>query len=141
MSGEWLGRIHKVELPRHLTRAEADTLVTSCISEGVSASVSAEYNTPKFVDNPKYVLAPMMKSHTLAVLQNNLKISYVMLFQYVLARQSCMYVHSVIIVSKGIHDGPCLCNIPVVNSSQFSSNPYTRVLTSMKTAISGTAYR
>ena len=112
VSGEWLGRIHKVELPRHLTRAEADTLVTSCISEGVSASVSAEYNTPKFVDNPKYVLAPMTKSHNLAVLRNNLKISYVMLFQYVLARQSCMYARSVIIVSKGIHDGPCLCNIP-----------------------------
>ena len=70
VSGEWLGRIHKVELPRHLTRAEADTLVTSCISEGVSASVSAEYNTPKFVDNPKYVLAPMTKSHNLAVLRN-----------------------------------------------------------------------
>ena len=108
MSGEWLGRIHKVELPRHLTRAEADTLVTSCISEGVSASVSAEYNTPKFVDNPKYVLAPMTKSHNLAVLRNNLKISYVMLFQSVLARQSCMHARSVIIVSKGIHDGPCL---------------------------------
>ena len=88
MSGEWLGRIHKVELPRHLTRAEADTLVTSCISEGVSASVSAEYNTPKFVDNPN------------------------LLFQSVLARQSCMHARSVIIVSKGIHDGPCLCNIP-----------------------------
>ena len=85
----------KVELPRHLTRAEADTLLTSCISEGVSASVSAEYNTPKFVDNPKYVLAPTTKSHNLAV------------------RQSCMYARSVIIVSKGIHDGPCLCNIPV----------------------------
>ena len=87
MSGEWLGRIHKVELPRHLTRAEADTLVTSCISEGVSASVSAEYNTPKFVDNPKYVLAPMTKSHNLAVL----KISYVMVFQrdYRLQRHSC----------------------------------------------------
>ena len=94
------GRIHKVELPRHLTRAEADTLVTSCISEGVSASVSAEYNTPKFVDNPKYVLAPMTKSHNLAVLRNILKTSYVMLFQYVLARQSCMHARSVIIVSK-----------------------------------------
>ena len=85
-SGECLGGIHKVELPRHLTRAEADTLVTSCISEGVSASVSAEYNTPKFVDNPKYVLAPMTKSHNLAVLRNIFKISFVMLFQYVLAR-------------------------------------------------------
>ena len=83
-SGECLGRIHKVELPRHLTRAEADTLVTSCISEGVSASVSAEYNTPKFVDNPKYVLAPMTKSHNLAVFRNIFEISYV--FQYVLAR-------------------------------------------------------
>ena len=80
------GRIHIVELPRHLTRAEADTLVTSCISEGVSASVSAEYNTPKFVDNPKYVLAPMTKSHNLAVLRNMFEISYVMLFQYLLAR-------------------------------------------------------
>ena len=76
-SDECLGRIHKVELPRHLTRAEADTLVTSCISEGVSASVSAEYNTPKFVDNPKYVLAPMTKSHNLAVLRNIFEISYV----------------------------------------------------------------
>ena len=85
-SGECLGRIHEVELPRHLTRAEADTLVTSCISEGVSASVSAEYNTPKFVDNPKYVLAPMTKSHNLAVLRNIFEISHVMLFQYVLAR-------------------------------------------------------
>ena len=73
MSGEWLGRIHKVELPRHLTRAEADTLVTSCISEGVSASVSAEYNTPKFVDDAQYVLAPMTKSHNLAVLHKLLK--------------------------------------------------------------------
>ena len=45
----------------------------------VSASVSAEYKTPYFVDNPKYVLAPIMKSH-------NLAISYVMLVQYVLAR-------------------------------------------------------
>ena len=70
MSGEWLGRIHKVELPRHLTRAEADTLITSYISEGVSVSVSAEYNTPKFVDIPKYVLAPMTKSHNLAVLRD-----------------------------------------------------------------------
>ena len=83
MSGEWLGRIHKVELPRHLTRAEADTLVTSCISEGVSVSVSAEYNTPKFVDNAQYVLAPMTKSHNLAV--QSIEISYVMLFQFVLA--------------------------------------------------------
>ena len=83
MSGEWLGRIHQVELPRHLTRAEADTLVTSCISEGVSASVSAEYNTPKFVDNAQYVLAPMTKSHNLAI--QIIEISYVMLFQFVLA--------------------------------------------------------
>ena len=82
MSGEWLGRIHKVELPRHLTRAEADTLVTSCISEGVSVSVSAEYNTPKFVDNAPYVLAPMTKSHNLAVLRDIFKMSYVLVFQY-----------------------------------------------------------
>ena len=83
MSGEWLGRIHKVELPRHLTRAEADTLVTSCISEGVSVSVRAEYNTPKCVDNAQYVLAPMTKSHNLAV--QIIEISYAMLFQFVLA--------------------------------------------------------
>ena len=51
----------------------------------VSASVSAEYKTPYFVDNPKYVLAPMTKSH-LAVLRNIREISYVMLVQYVLAR-------------------------------------------------------
>ena len=85
-SGEWLGAHPYSRMPRHLTHAEADTLVTSCISEGVSASVSAEYNTPKFVDNPKYVLAPMTKSHNLAVLRNIFEISYVMLFQYVLAR-------------------------------------------------------
>ena len=84
-SGEWLGAHPYSRMPRHLTRAEADTLVTSCISEGVSASVSAEYNTPKFVDNPKYVLAPMTKSHNLAVLRNMFEISYAILFQYVLA--------------------------------------------------------
>ena len=67
MSVEWLWSIHKVELPRHLTRAEADTLVTSCISEGVSVSVSAEHNTPKFVDNAQWVLAPMTKCHNLAI--------------------------------------------------------------------------
>ena len=81
---EWLGRIHKVELPRHLTRAEADTLVTSCISEGVSVSVSAEYNTPKFVDNAQYVLALMTKRHYDLAIQI-IEISYVMLFQFVLA--------------------------------------------------------
>ena len=70
VSGEWLGAHPYSRMPWHLTRAEADTLVTSCISEGVSASVSAEYNTPKFVDNPKYVLAPMTKSHNLAVLRD-----------------------------------------------------------------------
>ena len=52
----------------------------------VSASVRAEYKTPYFVDNPKYVLAPMTKSHNLAVLRNIREISYVMLVQYVLAR-------------------------------------------------------
>ena len=52
----------------------------------VSAIVSAEYKTPYFVDNPKYVLAPMTKSHNLAVLRNICEISYVMLVQYVLAR-------------------------------------------------------
>ena len=53
----------------------------------VSASVSAEYKTPYFVDNPKYVLlAPMTKSHNLAVLRNIPELSYVMLVQYVLAR-------------------------------------------------------
>ena len=67
MSVEWLWRIHKIELPRHLRCAEADTLVTLCISEGVSVSVSAEYNTPKFVDNAQYVLAPMTKRHNLAI--------------------------------------------------------------------------
>ena len=47
----------------------------------VSASVSAEYKTPYFVDNPKYVLALMTKSHNLAVLRNICEISYVMLVQ------------------------------------------------------------
>ena len=83
MSVEWLWRIHKVELPRHLTRAEADTLVTSCISEGVSVSVSTEYNTPKFVDNAQCVLAPMTKRHNLAI--QIIEISYEMLIQFVLA--------------------------------------------------------
>ena len=70
MSGEWLGAHPYSRMPRHLTRAEADTLVTSCISEGISACGSAEYNTPKFVDNSNYVLAPMTKSHNLAVLRD-----------------------------------------------------------------------
>ena len=83
MSVEWLWRIHKVEFPRHLTRAEADTLITSCISEGVSVSVSAEYNTPKFVDNAQCVLAPMTKRHNLAI--QIIEISYEMLIQFVLA--------------------------------------------------------
>ena len=52
----------------------------------VSVSVSAEYRTPYLVDTPKYVLAPMTKSHNLAVLRNIREISYVMLVQYVLAR-------------------------------------------------------
>ena len=52
----------------------------------VSASVSAEYETPYFVGNPKYVLAPNTKCHNLAVFRNIREISYVMLVQYVLAR-------------------------------------------------------
>ena len=83
MSDEWLWRIHKVEFPRHLTRAEVDTLITSCISEGVSVSVSAEYNTPKLVDNAQCVLAPMTKRHNLAI--QIIEISYEMLIQFVLA--------------------------------------------------------
>ena len=56
------------------------------VSASVSFNASAEYKTPYFVDNPKYVLAPMTKSHNLAVLRNICEISYVMLVQYVLAR-------------------------------------------------------
>ena len=76
MSVEWLWGIHKIELPRQPTRAEADTLVTLCISEGVSVSVSAEYNTPKSVDNAQYVSAPMTKRHNLAI--QIIEISYEM---------------------------------------------------------------